>query len=262
MHGGVELRIGELAELAGVSTRMVRHYHHVGVLPEPVRASNGYRCYGVRDVVLLLRVRQLVELGLSLDEVRDALADSDGREMREVLLQLDADLATAQQRIASRRARLAALLANAEGISGSVGKDEVLCRLERLAGHDRAILDRERLVADVIEVSADPAAAPGVWRTYRDVLGDEAASRALLEAERRFDALVGLDPHDPAVEALAADAAGLGDAVLALLPPQVRDSPGDPDAADRLLRVLQVGMDQAQARCLHLMFDAWRERSS
>ncbi|WP_260615593.1 MerR family DNA-binding transcriptional regulator [Microbispora sp. KK1-11] len=29
------MRIGELAALAGVSTRTVRHYHHLGVLPEP-----------------------------------------------------------------------------------------------------------------------------------------------------------------------------------------------------------------------------------
>ncbi|GAT66905.1 merR family transcriptional regulator [Planomonospora sphaerica] len=41
------MRIGELAALAGVSTRTVRHYHRLGLLPEPERRANGYRVYGL-----------------------------------------------------------------------------------------------------------------------------------------------------------------------------------------------------------------------
>src|SRR5699024_4490732 len=127
------LRIGELAQLAGVSTRMIRHYHHAGVLPEPARAANGYRTYGVRDVVLLLRVRQLVELGLSLDEVRDALAEADGHEMREILGQLDADLAAQERRIVERRTRLAGLISLIDDGRGD-DKNASLDRLSRVAG--------------------------------------------------------------------------------------------------------------------------------
>ncbi|MFI6004013.1 MerR family transcriptional regulator [Streptomyces sp. NPDC051366] len=79
------MRIGEIAALVGVTTRAIRHYHHVGLLPEPERRSNGYRAYSVRDAVLLARVRRLTELGLSLDEVRDVLADDAGRELADVL---------------------------------------------------------------------------------------------------------------------------------------------------------------------------------
>ncbi|MDQ4114265.1 MAG: MerR family DNA-binding transcriptional regulator, partial [Actinomycetota bacterium] len=32
------MRIGELAAAAGVSTRTVRYYHQVGLLPEPERS--------------------------------------------------------------------------------------------------------------------------------------------------------------------------------------------------------------------------------
>ncbi len=64
------MRTGEIAALVGVTTRAIRHYHHVGLLPEPERRSNGYRAYGVRDAVLPARVRRLTELGLSLDEGR------------------------------------------------------------------------------------------------------------------------------------------------------------------------------------------------
>src|SRR5205823_7941636 len=105
------LRIGEVAELAGVSTRTVRHYHQIGLLPEPARTPNGYRGYEIRDVVMLLRIRRLVELGLRLDEVADVLAEDRTRDLRDILAELDADLAEQQQRLRSRRQRIAELLA-------------------------------------------------------------------------------------------------------------------------------------------------------
>ena len=102
--------IGELAAIAGVTTRTVRYYHRVGLLPEPDRRLNRYRDYGMRDAVILVRVRRLVELGLSLDEVRDALDDDAGTALTEILTELDADLARQETAIRNRRAALAELL--------------------------------------------------------------------------------------------------------------------------------------------------------
>jgi len=84
------MRIGEFAGLVGISTRAIRHYHHVGLLPEPARRANGYREYSLRDAVELARVRRLTELGLSPDEVGDALARDAGRDLAEILRELDA----------------------------------------------------------------------------------------------------------------------------------------------------------------------------
>ncbi len=75
------MRIGELAGLVGISTRAIRHYHHVGCCPSP-REANGYREYPLRDAVELARVRRLTELGLSLDEAGDALAGVTGEAPR------------------------------------------------------------------------------------------------------------------------------------------------------------------------------------
>src|ERR1700749_353893 len=108
------MRIGELAGLVGISTRAIRHYHHVGLLPEPARKANGYREYSLRDGVELPRVRRLTELGLSLDEVGDALAGDAGRDLAEILRELDADLARQEEDIRQRRVRLARLLRQAE----------------------------------------------------------------------------------------------------------------------------------------------------
>jgi len=108
------MRIGELAELVGISTRAIRHYHRVGLLPEPARRGNGYRDYSLRDAVELARVRRLVELGLSLAEVGDVLAGDADRDLAEILRELDADLAGQEADIRRRRARLAQLLRQAE----------------------------------------------------------------------------------------------------------------------------------------------------
>jgi DNA-binding transcriptional MerR regulator len=60
------MRIGELADLIGISTRAIRHYHQAGLLPEPARKANGYREYSLRDAVALARIRRLTELGVPM----------------------------------------------------------------------------------------------------------------------------------------------------------------------------------------------------
>ena len=134
------MRIGELADLVGISTRAIRHYHRVGLLPEPARKPNGYREYSLRDAVELARVRRLTELGLSLDEVGDALADDASRDLVEILRELDADLARQEAGLRQRRSRLAQLLrqAGAGGeLSGqapvSPGLAELFDRMTRVA---------------------------------------------------------------------------------------------------------------------------------
>lgn len=256
------LRIGELAELAGVTTRTIRHYHRIGLLAEPGRQDNGYRAYQLRDAVRLLRVRRLVELGLSLDEVADALADDEGRELREILAGLEADLAEQEARIAARRERITQLLAREGDLVMPEAQAAVLGELERAAGPDHPGLDREHLVLELIEPAVGPALAPGAWQTYERVLGEPDLSGAMLEASRRFEDLAGRDVDDPAVEALAREGAGFGEALLDLLPDEIRGQPGDPESAGALLRTVAAGMGPAQARCLELMFGYWREQSS
>lgn len=64
-----------------MSPRTVRHYHQVGVLPEPARTANGYREYGLEDAVLLARARRLVDVGLALEEVAEVVGDDRGRDL-------------------------------------------------------------------------------------------------------------------------------------------------------------------------------------
>ena len=68
-----ELRIGELASAAGVSTDAVRYYERLKILPRPSRTRAGYRLYSEEDVDRLRFIKQAQSLGLSLDEVKELL---------------------------------------------------------------------------------------------------------------------------------------------------------------------------------------------
>ncbi len=200
------MRIGELAALAGVSTRTVRHYHHLGLLPEPARRANGYRDYRLRDAVALARIRRLAETGLSLDEVRDVLADDRGRDLREVLTELDADLARQQEAIAARRARLATLLAQADlhpDAMVSAGMAAVLRDLPA-KGSKSAEIDRELLT--LMDSVADASSRDEVMAMLDPLMTPDALARghALYE---RLDELAAAEPDDPRVAVLAADLA-------------------------------------------------------
>lgn len=71
------MRIGELAERTGVTTRALRHYEDIGLLAAR-RAVNGYRTYDDTDQRIVAQIRSLVEIGFALEETRpfvDCLRD-------------------------------------------------------------------------------------------------------------------------------------------------------------------------------------------
>lgn len=199
------LRIGEVAELVGVSTRTIRYYHHAGVLPEPARGSSGYRLYALADVVRLLRVRRLVELGLSLAEVSDVLAGSASGEadLQEILRELREDLTRQERRIAGRRAAVDELLARPGDLTRSEAHHQALARLREAWQPDHPALAREGEVSDLLEAAVGVAKADGMWKTYELALTDTALTAHLAELSERFEELAGLDPNDPAVDQLA-----------------------------------------------------------
>ncbi|EFL14874.1 MerR family transcriptional regulator [Streptomyces sp. C] len=206
------MRIGEIAALVGLTTRAVRHYHHVGLLPEPERRPNGYRAYTVRDAVLLARVRRLTELGLGLDEVRDVLADDAGRELADVLHELDADLARQEAELAERRRRLAVLLA-AGPADGEPVSPALAALLAKAPATDSpaAAKDREHLTL----LDATGAAGEELY----SVLGRLAADPAVLALYERLDELADAAVDDPRIGPLAeAMVAAVPDEAFAAIP--------------------------------------------
>ncbi|MFD8596173.1 MerR family transcriptional regulator [Kitasatospora sp. NPDC059646] len=63
------MRIGELAQRAGTTTRALRYYESRGLLPAR-RGGNGYRAYDEEDLRLLRQIRVLQDFGFELEETR------------------------------------------------------------------------------------------------------------------------------------------------------------------------------------------------
>ena len=75
-----QMRIGELAERAGVNPKTVRYYEDIGVLPPSRRSESGHRVFGQDDLERLNFVRTAQRLEFSLDELREVLAFRDRNE--------------------------------------------------------------------------------------------------------------------------------------------------------------------------------------
>lgn len=64
-----DMRIGEFAAAAGVTTRTVRHYEQLGLLQPSERSASGYRYYTDRELARMKKIGQLQALGLTLEEI-------------------------------------------------------------------------------------------------------------------------------------------------------------------------------------------------
>lgn len=239
--------------MVGVSTRTVRHYHHLGVLPEPVRLANGYREYRLRDAVILARVRRLAELGLSLDEIKDVLADDQGRELREVLLELDADLAGQQESLRVRRERLAGLLAEASLDPDSTVSPEAAAVLKGIpaGGSKFARLDREMLALVASLGNAEEQA----W--FLEVLRPLTEPAAMARGHAlyaRLDELADAGADDPRVAKLAAD---LADHLPKEFAVAMADNAGD----SRWLDMMSDELSPAQAAVFEQLVQTLKGRS-
>lgn len=74
------MKIGQLAERAGVSTKAIRYYEDIGVLPEPERAANGYRTYDGAAADRISFIQDAQSAGLTLTEIQLILELRDGGE--------------------------------------------------------------------------------------------------------------------------------------------------------------------------------------
>ena len=79
-HYSGRMRIGELADRAGVSAKTVRYYEGIGLLDEPGRHANGYRSYDADAADRLRFIRDAQAAGLSLAQTREILEMKDDGE--------------------------------------------------------------------------------------------------------------------------------------------------------------------------------------
>ncbi|MFC0626192.1 MerR family transcriptional regulator [Kribbella deserti] len=236
------LTISQLAAHAGVTVRAVRHYHQIGLLPEPERDHSGYRVYKAAAVVRLIQIHTLADAGVPLARVQELLeADSD--EFADGIQQIDKDLRAEIRRLQDTRKRLAKLaageqLALPQSVIGyldrlrDLGVEEWYIELER----DAWILVAAQvphLIDHVIAMKHQSLEDPDMVKLYsllRGALDWQADDPRLIEMADILERLM-----TRAVEAGEMNAEGFNDQFVDLLDStMLESSPG----AERLTALL------------------------
>ncbi|ANZ41674.1 MerR family transcriptional regulator [Lentzea guizhouensis] len=193
-----QVKIGDAAAFAGTTPRAIRHYHQIGLLPEPERGADGRRRYGYDDMIRLLWIRRMAEAGIKLDDIRTAFDET--QDITDSLSRLEETLAAQEADI--RRQRLAVQRLRAVGSPLGLLSDLVTDRLSHLPPDALRPADLETLL--VTERIFGPPAAAIQASTFIAL-----ATHPDLRAEYdRLDAAEaalddGVEPDDPRVEELA-----------------------------------------------------------
>ncbi len=189
------LTIGQLADYVGVTRRAIRHYHALGLLPEPERTASGYRSYDAQAVVDLHRIKVLADAGVPLSRVRE-LVDAGSDEFRDAAVRIDAEL---RERIAELEATRRSLARLAEQ-----GEPFLPPQVTRMHAELRALGVSERTLtlerdAWLLILVLFPGLAD-TWLTTQRAMLDDPGYRDLY---LRTDEAVDWSPDDPRIEEIA-----------------------------------------------------------
>lgn len=221
------LRIGELAELAATTPRAIRHYHRLGLLAEPERDESGYRRYGPRHLVRLVRIRRLRSVGMPLQRIAENVGtDSTDIDLASTLRSLADEIEQQIRGLTDLRARVLDIAA-----SGSLSDPATTWEAE-LRRHD--VLEQsvelppaEQTAARLID-SLHPEGIQGMIDQTASLFSDPSVRQRLGALLDRFEAL----PDDASDETIAALAADYAAAVPA---PATRPPTIDTGTMERLL---------------------------
>lgn len=97
------MKIGELAQAAGVSVETIRFYESKGLVAATRRSASGYRLFADEDRSRLLFIQRAKQVGFTLDEIHELLAlklRPDSHTCEEVKQRTEAKLDMVSQKIA------------------------------------------------------------------------------------------------------------------------------------------------------------------
>ena len=204
-----QVKIGDAAAFVGTTPRAIRHYHAIGLLPEPERGGDGRRRYGYDEILRLLWIRKMADAGIALDDVRDAFADTspagaDGEsssgDVADVLARLEQNLAAQEAEL--RRQRAAVERMRTRGSRLGLLDDLVSRRLEGLPEGSLRQADLDTLlVTERIFSPLGAAVQAGRFVALATTPGLREESDRVDAAEEALDDTVAVD--DPRVALVA-----------------------------------------------------------
>ena len=139
------LTISQLAAYAGVTTRAVRHYHQIGLLPEPQRDASGYRRYGATVVVSLIKIHTLANAGIPLSQI-GLMLQADAPAFAEAVRRTDSHLRDEIERLETSRKQIAQLAAG-DNLALPPEVTSYLDRLREIGASERMVeAERDRWI--------------------------------------------------------------------------------------------------------------------
>ncbi|MEM9005600.1 MAG: precorrin-8X methylmutase [Cyanobacteria bacterium P01_F01_bin.86] len=145
-----QLTIKELTETVGgkVTPRMVRHYHDLGLLPQPQRSRSNYRLYDAADVQRLRRIVALKQQGFQLSHIQQLLNPKGKTQPNSMAV-----MEQLQQHYQTLMRQLVQLRQTAMAVEGILGRDQgcQTVQVEALAQ------------LRILEVEANELATHRVW---------------------------------------------------------------------------------------------------
>ncbi|MEU4528586.1 MerR family transcriptional regulator [Micromonospora ureilytica] len=241
------LTISQLASYTGVTVRAVRHYHQIGLLPEPERDASGYRRYSATAVVSLIRIRTLANAGVPLSQIGELL-EADAADFAEAVRRIDSHLCDEIERLEASRKQIAQLAA---GDSLTL-PPEVTSYLDRLRqiGVSERVVEGER-DGWILVVARWPERIHEIMRAKHAQLADPQLVRLYLLGS---EILGGDADDDPRLEELADILADLvGQAYTSSSSESNRGEIAPDDVPFDLLDALAVESDPRAQRLLDLM---------
>lgn len=163
----MEYTVHQLAELAGVTTRTLRWYDQIGLLPPARTAENGYRYYGPSEVDRLQQILFYRALGVELSQIGRILD------------------APSFDRMEALKSHLAALEAERSRICGLI---ETVIRTIQVTERNETMPDQEKFTAFRRRAVEENERSYGeeVRKKYGDAVMDRANDRMLNMTPERY----------------------------------------------------------------------------
>ena len=128
------MKIGELAGRTGTTTKTIRYYESINLIPEPARTPAGYRVYDDAAVERLRFIREAQSSGLALTEILSILELKDAgatscEHTRALLHQHLTDLDAQIEALQQARDELAVMAQRADELDPSECTDPNRCQV-------------------------------------------------------------------------------------------------------------------------------------
>ena len=82
------LTVGQASQLLGTSSKAIRYYESIGLLPELERSDNGYRRLSTHDIDRLRFITSAKALGLTLSEISTLVSVAEQGECKRITKEL------------------------------------------------------------------------------------------------------------------------------------------------------------------------------